>query len=87
MQGLPFEIPESLQPYISQFESDPESGIANLKAHIKKRGMDAVGFSLLAWLCQENGNQEDALKYALKAKVCAPGSPFIEYLHYFLIHP
>ncbi len=87
MQGLPFEIPQSLSTYLTQFENDPEKGIANLEAFLKKRGMDAVGFFLLSWLYHRNDQKEKALHYALKAKCCAPGSPFFQHLHYFLIHP
>lgn len=87
MQGLPFEIPRSLSSYLTQFESDPDKGIANLENHLKKRGMDAVGFFLLSWLYHINNRQDEAIFYALKAKCCAPGSPLFEHLHYFLVHP
>ncbi|MEX0681076.1 MAG: hypothetical protein WD097_06805 [Balneolales bacterium] len=87
MQGLPFDIPRSLSIYVTQFESDPEKGIANLKTCLNKRGLDAVGYCLLSWLHHKNNQQEQAIHYALKAKCSAPGSPFFEYLHYFLVHP
>ncbi|MBP3191190.1 tetratricopeptide repeat protein [Natronogracilivirga saccharolytica] len=87
MQGLPFEIPQSLSSYITQFEIDPEKGISNLENHLKKRGMDAVGYFLLSWLHHLNGQNNQAIHYALKAKCYAPGSPFFEHLHYFLTHP
>lgn len=87
MRPLPFEIPRSLSSYITQFDNDPDKGIANLENHLKKRGMDAVGYFLLAWLYHKNGQQDDAIHYALKAKSCAPGSPLFEHLHYFLVHP
>ncbi|MDG5766124.1 hypothetical protein QA596_01510 [Balneolales bacterium ANBcel1] len=87
MQGLPFDIPRSLSSYLTQFESDPEKGIANLESHLKKRGMDAVGYFLLSWLYHNNQQQKEAIHYALKAKCCAPGSPLFEHLHYFLVHP
>jgi len=87
MQGLPFEVPRSLSSYITQYGSDPDKGITNLEAHLKKRGMDAVGYFLLSWLYYSNNNQEKAIEYSLKAKCCAPGSPFFEHLHYFLVHP
>ncbi len=87
MKGLPFDIPRSLNTYIKQFESDPDNGINNLKARLKKRGMDAAGFFLLAWLFHNNDQQDQAIEYALKSKCCAPGSPFLEHLHYFLVHP
>ncbi len=87
MQELPFEIPQSLSSYVAQFENDPEKGIANLEAFLKKRGMDAVGYFLLSWLYFNNDQKEEAVHYALKAKCCAPGSPFFEHLHYFMVHP
>jgi tetratricopeptide (TPR) repeat protein len=87
MQGLPFEIPASLSSYITQFESDPDKGIEKLKTYLKKRGSDAAGYFLLAWLYHTNGQQEEAIESALKSKCCAPGSPFLEHLHYFLVHP
>ncbi len=87
MQGLPFEIPRSLSSYITQFENDPDKGIANLESHLKKRGMDAVGYFLLSWLYHNNNQQSQAIYYALKAKCFAPGSPLFEHLHYFLVHP
>ncbi len=87
MQGLPFEIPQSLSTYLTQFENDPEKGIANLEAFLRKRGMDAVGYFLLSWLYHKNQQQDEAIHYALKAKCSAPGSPFFQHLHYFLIHP
>ncbi|TVQ73574.1 MAG: hypothetical protein EA363_03010, partial [Balneolaceae bacterium] len=87
MQELPFEIPQTLSSYVAQFENDPEKGIANLEAFLKKRGMDAVGYFLLSWLYFNNDQKEEAVHYALKAKCCAPGSPFFEHLHYFMVHP
>jgi len=87
MQELPFEIPQSLNSYLTQFQNDPDKGIANLKAFLKKRGMDAVGYFLLSWLCLNDGRKEEALQHALRAKSYAPGSPFFQHLHYFLVHP
>ncbi len=87
MQELPFEIPQSLSSYVAQFENDPEKGIANLEAFLKKRGMDAVGYFLLSWLYFNNDQKEEAVHFALKAKCCAPGSPFFQHLHYFMVHP
>lgn len=87
MHELPFDIPESLGSYLTQFNSDPDKGIANLEAYLKKRGMDAVGFFLLSWMCLKSNKQDEALNYALKAKCYAPGSPFFEHLHFFLSHP
>ena len=87
MHELPFEIPQSLNTYLNRFQSDPDKGIADLEAFLKKRGMDAVGYFLLSWLCLNNGRKEEALRHALKAKSFAPGSPFFQHLHYFLVHP
>ncbi len=87
MEELPFEIPPSLSSYITQFLSDPDAGIAGLEAHLKKRGMDAVGFFLLSWFCYNNEKKDQAIHYAFKAKCSAPGSPFLEHLHYYLVHP
>ncbi len=87
MQQLPFNIPRSLSSYITQFENEPDKGIANLENHLKKRGMDAVGFFLLSWLYYQNSQKDQAIHYALKARCCAPGSPLLEHLHYFLVHP
>ena len=87
MQKLPFDIPDSLGSYLAQFESNPDKGIANLEAYLRKRGMDAVGFFLLSWMYLKSNRQDEALNYALKAKCYAPGSPFFEHLHFFLAHP
>lgn len=87
MSQLPFELPKSLVSYADHFQHEPEKAIARLKKQVQKRGPDAVGFFLLAWLYHVQGNQEEAVSHALKAKNCAPGSPFFEKLHYYLIHP
>lgn len=87
MNGLPFKIPESLGSYLAQFESNPDKGIANLETYLGKRGMDAVGFFLLSWMYLKSNKHDEALNYALKAKCYAPGSPFFEHLHFFLVHP
>lgn len=87
MQGLPFEVPPSLSSYLNQFEHNPDKAIANLESFLKKRGMDAVGYFLLSWLYHNNEQKDEALHYALKAKFCAPGSPFFQHLHYFMMHP
>lgn len=87
MKELPFDIPQSLNSYITQYRNNASQGIESLKAHLKKRGMDPVGFFLLSWFYHHNKQQNEAVFYALKAKCCAPGSPFFESLHYFLVHP
>ncbi len=87
MQGIPFDIPESLGSYVTQFRNDPGKGITNLETHLKKRGLDAVGYFLLAWMYHLNGQTELSLNHSMKAKCCAPGSPFFENLHYYMVHP
>lgn len=87
MPELPFDIPESLSSYMSQYHSDPEKAIHGLEHHLKKRGMDAVGYLLLSWMHMGNGKTDKALEHAFKARAYAPGSPFLKYIHYFLSHP
>ncbi len=87
MQTLPFNIPQSLSSYVEQFEDDPEKIIKKLQKHIKKRDPDAVGHFLLAWFFHLQDQRKDAVSEALIAKTYAPGSPLMEHLHYFLIHP
>ncbi len=85
--NLPFELPESLRSYATQYQADPEKAIRNLTSYLKKRGMDAIGYFLLSWLHHLQGNKEQAIDVALKARSFAPGSPLLEYIHYFLVHP
>lgn len=87
MQSLPFNIPKSLSSYVETFESDPEKITQKLEKHIKKRDPDAVGHFLLAWFYHVQGKNSQAIKEALIAKNFAPGSPLMEHLHYFLVHP
>tara|TARA_R110002096_G_scaffold329006_6_gene523049 strand:+ start:6487 stop:7089 length:603 start_codon:yes stop_codon:yes gene_type:complete len=87
MTKLPFNIPQSLNSYVEKFDSDPESAISRLKTHLKKRGPDAVGHFLLAWFYHLTDENKLAIKEALKAKTFAPGSPLMQHLHYFLVHP
>ena len=87
MSQLPFDLPKSLVSYADQFQQDPDKAIQRLEAQAKKRGPDAVGYFLLAWLHHLQGNNEEAIIQALKAKTYAPGSPFLEKLHYYLVHP
>lgn len=42
---------------------------------------------LLAWLYLKNGERENAISTAMKAKRYAPGSPFLEHYLFFLLHP
>jgi tetratricopeptide (TPR) repeat protein len=87
MPELPFNIPQSLNSYAEIFEQDAEKAISKLKKQIKKRDPDAVGHFLLAWFYHLQDNQKEAIREALKAKTFAPGSPLMEHLHYFLVHP
>ena len=87
MQELPFKIPRSLNSYVEKFEDDPETVIAKLRKHLKRRGPDAVGHFLLAWFLHLQQKKDLSVKEALKAKTFAPGSPLMEHLHYYLLHP
>jgi tetratricopeptide (TPR) repeat protein len=87
MAELPFNIPQSLRSFNERFEKNPKTGISKLSRHLKKRGPDAVGHFLLAWFYHLNDENNLAIKEALKAKTYAPGSPLMEHLHYFLVHP
>ncbi|MFV1883541.1 MAG: tetratricopeptide repeat protein [Balneola sp.] len=87
MQTLPFNIPKSLSSYVEKFEEDPKGVTKKLHRHIKKRDPDAVGHFLLAWFYHLQEENQKAIKEALIAKTYAPGSPLMEHLHYFLVHP
>lgn len=87
MSQLPFELPQSLVSYSDHFQEEPEKALKRLKAQVNKRGPDAVGCFLLAWLYYQMGENEQAMAEALRAKTYAPGSPFLEKLHYYLAHP
>ncbi|HBX67123.1 MAG: hypothetical protein CL670_07025 [Balneola sp.] len=87
MQELPFNIPKSLSSYVEKFDEDPKKVTQKLKKHLKKRGPDAVGHFLLSWFYHIQDKKSEAVKEALKAKTYAPGSPLMEHLHYFLVHP
>lgn len=87
MSQLPFKIPKSLASYAEHFEQQPFEAIKRLKKQLKKRGPDAVGHFLLAWLYHLKGMDEQAIDEAHKARIFAPGSPFFEKLHYYLSHP
>lgn len=87
MTEIPFPIPESFVSYIVQYETSPDKTIHRLKEQLNKRGPDAVGYFVLGWFYHRKGQDEEALKCALKAKNFAPGSPFFNRLHYFFSHP
>lgn len=87
MQELPFNIPKSLSSYVETFEDAPDKVIKKLQRHVKKRDPDAVGHFLLAWFYHLQDQNQKAIREALIAKTYAPGSPLMEHLHYFLVHP
>lgn len=87
MQELPFQIPQSLRSYIEQFDSAPDKTLKKLEKHVRKRGFDAVGHFLMAWFYHIKDENQKAIQHALAAKNYAPGSPLMEHLHYFLLHP
>ena len=87
MSQLPFDLPKSLVSYAEHFEQKPQNAIHRLERQLGKRGPDAVGHFLLAWFYHLQGRKEEAVEQALKAKIFAPGSPFFEKLHYYLVHP
>ncbi|MBD3616370.1 MAG: tetratricopeptide repeat-containing protein [Gracilimonas sp.] len=87
MQELPFNIPKSLSSFVEKFDEDPEKATLKLQNHLKKRGPDAVGHFLLSWFYHLQNKNNEAIKEALKAKTYAPGSPLMEHLHYYLVHP
>lgn len=87
MSQLPFKLPKSLVSYAEHFEQHPLKAINRLERQLNKRGPDAVGYFLLAWFYHLQNRNEEAITQALKAKICAPGSPFFDKLHYYLVHP
>lgn len=87
MQQLPFDIPQSLSSYVEKFDMDPEKVINKLQKHLKRRDPDAVGHFLLAWFYHLQNQNKEAIQEALIAKTYAPGSPLMEHLHYFFVHP
>jgi hypothetical protein len=87
MKTIPVQIPQSLQSYLDLYEEQPEEAIFRLQKQIKRRGNDAVGYYLLAWLYHGRNMRKEAVQAAWKAKVFAPGSPVMEQLHYFMAHP
>jgi len=87
MAEFPFEIPKSLLSYCEQFEDHPKKATDKLKKHLKKRGLDPVGYMLLSWFYYLDNEQKKAIETALKAKVYAPGSSYLSLLHYYFNHP
>lgn len=87
MEFESYPVPKSLQGYIRQFDSDAETALIRLRAHVEKRNTGAVGYFFLAWLHHKNGDSEKAKQAALNAKIHAPGSAVMQHLHYYLTHP
>lgn len=87
MQQLPFNIPKSLASYVEIFAIDQDKAILKLQKQVKKRDPDAVGHFLLAWFHHLKDENKEAVQEALIAKNYASGSPLMEHLHYFLVHP
>lgn len=87
MNFIPNNIPRSLQPYLDQFQKQPEKAIERLEKHLEKRGPDAVGHYLLAWFYHHSNCRNQAVKAAWKARIFAPGSPTVKELHYYMQHP
>jgi tetratricopeptide (TPR) repeat protein len=87
MLELPFDIPKSLVSYAEHFQKEPEKATERLKKQLAKRGPDAVGYFLLAWFYHLRNMPEEAIQKALKARIFAPGSPFLQKLNYYLQHP
>jgi tetratricopeptide (TPR) repeat protein len=87
MPQLPFDIPKSLSSYADHFDREPIKAITRLKKQLDKRGPDAVGHFLLAWLYHLKDMDDEAVDAALKARIYAPGSPFFQKLHYYISHP
>lgn len=81
------QVPESYQIYLDQFDSDPEGTLTKLENHVSKRNSGAVGYYLLAMLSRKAGRSSDALKFALSAKILAPGSEFFRHFPYYIQHP
>jgi len=81
------EVPESYKIYFDQFENDPEGTLKKLEHHVSRRDSGAIGYYLLAALSRKAGDQQAALRFALTAKILAPGSTFFNRLPYFIQHP
>ncbi len=82
-----YQIPESYQSYLEQFENEPDAAISRLEKHVAKRKKGAVGYFFLSWLYQKNDQPQKAVQSAVQARILAPGSKYFEKLPYFLSHP
>ncbi len=81
------EVPESYKIYFDQFNDDPDGTIEKLENHVTRRNSGAVGYYLLAVLNKKAGRDSAAVKFALTAKILAPGSTFFSKLPYYIQHP
>ncbi|MFO7845939.1 MAG: hypothetical protein R6V27_05195 [Balneolaceae bacterium] len=79
-------VPESYQIYLDQFDSDPDGTLKKLENHVSKRNSSAVGYYILAILSRKAGRPDAALRYALSAKIMAPGSKFFKRFPYYIQH-
>lgn len=85
--AIPVALPPSLASHVDMYDTDPEKAIGRLHQHMRRRGNDPVGYMLLAFMYKQTGDQKNALESALKARIFAPGSMFMQKLPYFLTHP
>lgn len=82
-----YQIPESYKSTIEKFGDDPDGAIASLKNRVEKRNAGAIGYFFLTWLYLKNNDIDNAIEAAWQARVRAPGSHFINRLHYYIEHP
>ncbi len=81
---FPLPLPPSLQSYSDLFQREPAEAIKRLENQLRKREYDPVCAILLAWFHKESGDDATAHFYATKAKLFAPGSPFMSFSSYYL---
>jgi hypothetical protein len=86
-QPFPYALPQSLQHYAETFSSEPVKSVQRLEGFIKKRGNDPLAYLLLAWMYREQGQIEDALRYAQMAACFSPGTNRLQLAPYFFSHP
>ena len=86
LRPFPLQLPPSLESYNELFMREPHEAIKRLENQFRKREFDPVCAALLAWFYYVVGDRKTAQDYALKAKLCSPGSPFLMYSPYYLEH-
>ncbi|MFU8858877.1 MAG: hypothetical protein ACNA8K_00500 [Cyclonatronaceae bacterium] len=84
---IPVALPPSLASHAEMYGKDPGKALERLHQHLRRRGNDPVGYMLLAFMYNQSGDQKQALESAIKARIFAPGSLFLQKLPYFLTHP